>query len=133
MVAGRLGARAMWVPRVIPRFWLAFSGRARGPGLVPTCVPRATLCSTPCQSPVARLGLRLGRGHFSVIGLACFPPKEFHIRGLLITLDSPPPASPAAPPTQVELHARSLQTATEAAATAATGLGSEGMECPSLP
>ena len=56
---------------------VSFSERAGSPGLVPPfCVPRATCQSTPCMSPVGRLGLRLGRGHFSVTGLLCFPPSE---------------------------------------------------------
>ena len=63
-VASCQGTRAMWVPRVVPRSWAAFSGHARSPGLVPFCVPRATRRSTPCPSPVPYLGLRLGRGHF---------------------------------------------------------------------
>ena len=75
----------MWVRGVVPHLWAAFSGRACSPGLVPFCVPRTTRHITPCPSPVGTLGLRLGRGHFSVTGLPCFPPsellQEFLIRG----------------------------------------------------
>ena len=68
----------MWVPRVVPRFWPAFSVHAQSPGLVPFCVTRATCHNTPCQSPVEHLGLRLGRGAFSVTAekFGCFPPSE---------------------------------------------------------
>ena len=52
--------------RFIPRLWAAFSGHARSLGVVSFCVPRATCHNTLCPSPVGRLGLRLGRGHFSV-------------------------------------------------------------------
>ena len=50
----------MWVPRVIPRFRIFRA--CTQPGLVPFCVYRAICYSTPCLSPVGRLGLRLGRG-----------------------------------------------------------------------
>jgi hypothetical protein len=85
LAAGQLGVRLMWVPRVIPRFWAAFSGRARSPGLAPFCILRLVRCSTPHRSPVGRLGIRLARGGFSVTGVPCFPPSEtpseFLIRG----------------------------------------------------
>ena len=64
--AGQLRVPLMWVPGVIPRLWAAFSVHVQSPGLVPSCVPRATRHSTPCPSPVEHLGLRLGRGHLSV-------------------------------------------------------------------
>ena len=85
LAADRQGTPAMRVPRVIPRLWVAFSVHAHSPGLVPFCVLRATRHSTPCLSPVGRLGLRLGRGHFSVTAKksGCFPPSEFLIRGYI--------------------------------------------------
>ena len=68
----------MWVPRVVPRLWAAFSVHAQSPGLVPFCDPHATCHSTPCLSPVGRPGLRLGRGHFWSLRkkCVCFPPSE---------------------------------------------------------
>ena len=80
----------MWVPRVIYRFWAAFSVHAQSPALVPFCVSRATRHNTPYPSPMPDLGFRLDRGHFSVTAkkFGCFgppseTPSEFLIRGNL--------------------------------------------------
>ena len=64
----------MWVPRLSLVYGPHFPGMRAA--LVPFCVLRAAYHSTQCPSPVGHLGLRLGRGHFSVTGLPCFPPPE---------------------------------------------------------
>ena len=51
---------------VCPEGHPPFVGRVSVHAQCPGLVTRATHHSTPCPSPVRRLGLRLGRGHFSV-------------------------------------------------------------------